>query len=152
MKTSTKILLGGAAAAAGLGLWYYKAAQDLVFDITDPSTGLPNIQVKGADGAGLHLNLRFAVTNPSILPFLSPTFDFVFDTSAGQLGTAHNTTLQGIPGRSTSFIDVDAIIPYAGAASQALSIIQSQQLPTGITYTGTINLPLFRVPISGQLT
>jgi hypothetical protein len=151
MNTSTKILIG-VGAAAGIGAWYYSAAQGLVFDITNPATGLPNIQVMGADATGLHLNLRFAVTNPSILPFVSPTFDFVFDTAAGQLGTAHNTTLQHIPGRSTSFVDVDAIIPYAGAASQAISIIQSQQLPTGITYTGTINLPLFRVPISGQLT
>lgn len=153
MKPSTKYIIGGSiAAVAGLAAWYYSAAQKLVFDIIDPATGLPNIQYKSADADGIHLNLRFAVYNPSILPFLSPSFDFTFTTTAGVIGTAHNLTLQRINGSGTSFIDVDAFIPWGSALGNVVQIVQTQTLPTGINYTGTINMPFYQVPIAGVLT
>jgi len=158
MTKTTKYLVYGGAALGGLALWYINAAKDLKIDITDPNTGLPNIQFKNADNAGLHLNLRFAVTNTSILPFLAPKFSMNIVASDGnQIGTAISDTVQAIASNSISFVDVTATIPYVALASNVLDLIQTAitnntQLPTGINYTGYINLWFYSVPIQGQIT
>ena len=157
MGLGKKIIYAGAAAGA-LALWYYNAAQALLISIINPSTGLPNIQYESADASGIKLNLRFAITNPSLLPFLAPRFNMVITDSNGtQIGTAQTTVIQSIPGRTTSFVNVDATIPYESTAIDLYNAISTAEqgnlaLPTGIDYSGTINLWFGSIPIQGSLT
>jgi hypothetical protein len=105
------------------------------------------------------VNLRFAVTNNSMLPFLTPKFTVnLYDTNGNLIGTGTNPIMQAISGNAVSFVDVQVKIPYSGLASNIFTIISQWasggqlQLPTGVNYKGTVNLWLSSIQLNGSIT
>ena len=138
MKTSTKILLGVAAAGA-VGAYAYRAG------INHVQFSLDGYQL-APDGAGLLMRIK--ATNPNKFfgyPVPQALIN-VFDNNSNFLGTAINNQLQYIPANGTSFIYAVVQPNYQNLVSVITGIITSGLLPTNLIFNGIVKVGPIQIP------
>jgi len=143
MNTTTKILLG-AAAATGAGIYLYRKGIDaLQFSIDGYQ----------ADNAG-HILMRLQVVNPNkFFGYPVPRMLVnVFDGSGSFVGTVQNDQLQYIPANTTSYIYGIVKPNYGNFLSIIANLLQDANVLnngtafSGLNFHGIVQVGKFEIP------
>ena len=146
MKLKTwHIVAGGAAVGLAFSAMAYKrAAEALLIDIIE-------VLPVGFDINGLQVKIKLAVTNRSGFAFPVPAATVDFSINGNYVGRAFSNQWQQIASNGTYLIDLWGTIRLDQAAPLAAAIYTTRKLPSGISYSGTINIKNFQIPFGSTV-
>jgi LEA14-like dessication related protein len=130
-------------AGIGYGMAWYN-------DMANVTYLLDNVKFGNIDADGINLIVSIRCTNSSGFTYKVPTITADLLAGNQHLASGMTTEIQTINAHGISYLTITAKVKLTEIANELITIIQSQNLPSGLSITGAVHVGLLNITFPFQ--